>query len=579
MITPEPEPDRLEISSRSRSQAGAVDYFDTLEMNQRLDLLRYLTENSDRIPLVMAPADAGKSTLLRRFVAHPRNHWRICQVLSDPLLQPDRLIAGIAQGLGVEQLEHDGLIERLLERLADLQREDRFAVVLVDDAHLLPEASIIALLRLYERAQDLPGVLKLLLFAEPEIERLLHAPQIQAMNLQVVQTLDLPPLDPVQCQAFVAYLLEREQVGDRLTLDPRRLGALCRESGGLPGLVEKRLMQMLQGGLVNVAPRRQLMADLPGVALIGGGLVVLLILLVLMFQDDINTLFGADPRPSVDRMAPVGEEKVVPLALPEPASPVADPALQPTPVSGGSAATGESGISDGQAGVETAKLPASVQIPAEVVVQVSKPQEEPKVAGRDAELPAAPDVTLAEVDSAVGGDDVVPPEKKGDTARGLAVERGAVVAALPAGARPAGSSRPESAVARAGPVATAQPRSVEAEEAPVREVGRSIRQDAWPTAEASDWLMRQKPENYSLQLIALQQEAAARRFIADHQLAGKAYYFHTSRNGKSWFAVLHGLYSGREAALAARNTLPEPLRRRDIWPRSIASIQKAMGGR
>jgi DamX protein len=94
-----------------------------------------------------------------------------------------------------------------------------------------------------------------------------------------------------------------------------------------------------------------------------------------------------------------------------------------------------------------------------------------------------------------------------------------------------------------------------------------------------EWLLRQNPNAYTLQLVALGEEAGISRFLERFSLPGQAAYFRTMRQGKPWFSLLYGVYPDRQAALAARARLPAELQHSDVWPRSLASVQEEIRNR
>ena len=90
------------------------------------------------------------------------------------------------------------------------------------------------------------------------------------------------------------------------------------------------------------------------------------------------------------------------------------------------------------------------------------------------------------------------------------------------------------------------------------------------------WLQAQRPGDYTLQLIAVRDEKAARAFIRRSGLRGDIAYFRTLRKGRPWFAVVYGRFPDRKAALAARRRLPPAVAKGKPWPRSFASVQQAL---
>jgi DamX protein len=124
--------------------------------------------------------------------------------------------------------------------------------------------------------------------------------------------------------------------------------------------------------------------------------------------------------------------------------------------------------------------------------------------------------------------------------------------------------------------AKAEPEPKEKKPAPVAEIGKAA-PVVRPGSEA--WLLQQSPGSYTLQLIGVQEEAGVSRFLGRHQLPGQTAYFRTSREGKPWFPVLYGIYPNRNAAVAARDRLPESLKKAGAWPRSLESVQKEIRSR
>jgi hypothetical protein len=90
-----------------------------------------------------------------------------------------------------------------------------------------------------------------------------------------------------------------------------------------------------------------------------------------------------------------------------------------------------------------------------------------------------------------------------------------------------------------------------------------------------NWLAGQGPGRYTIQLIGLQTQAAARAFIERHGLAGRALYLRTQHDGERWFPVLYGSFDTRAAAQSARARLPASLKRVGPWLRPIDQLRSA----
>ncbi|MDM8557600.1 AAA family ATPase [Candidatus Parabeggiatoa sp. HSG14] len=91
-----------------------------------------------------------------------------------------------------------------------------------------------------------------------------------------------------------------------------------------------------------------------------------------------------------------------------------------------------------------------------------------------------------------------------------------------------------------------------------------------------DWLYRQAPNAYTLQILGAYDHLTLKSFLAKYNLKEVA-MFKTSHNNKDWYVLLYGIYSTRSQANAARKELPAALQKdTKPWVRSLASVQKTI---
>jgi DamX protein len=87
-----------------------------------------------------------------------------------------------------------------------------------------------------------------------------------------------------------------------------------------------------------------------------------------------------------------------------------------------------------------------------------------------------------------------------------------------------------------------------------------------------DWLRKQDPSHYVIQLVGTRDAASVGKYLDDHKLGSKGAWFLTSHESKPWYVVVYGIYPDNASASAAIKTLPEALRAGSPWPRSVASV-------
>lgn len=118
---------------------------------------------------------------------------------------------------------------------------------------------------------------------------------------------------------------------------------------------------------------------------------------------------------------------------------------------------------------------------------------------------------------------------------------------------------------------TPQP-NVVAEPAPVKqEPETNVLND-----EPKTWIRSQPGNHFTLQLVALGSQNAAKTFLVQNKIVENSAYFETIRNGKTYYAVIHGSFDNRKSAQDAAQGLPKGMGISKPWIRSFASIQKQL---
>jgi len=599
----------------------------TAEFTQRLDLVRHLAANSDRIPLVRGVHGAGKSTLLGLLLQQAPADWEIYRIDATPMLQPEQLMYGLCHHFSVQQ-ENSAESEQLVQRFAQLRQRGRLPVIIVDDAEQLPVTTLLELFRVYSASFSQAGELALILFASPQIDDLLEETRLQFAS-QRLQLLELLPLNREQSDQLVRHLFKVLEGQQGLPFSEAGYEKIFRTSSGLPGKINQQVERILRPETTTpatLAKRRiflpQLLADVSPPVLIGGGILALLLLLTLVYEEEINAVFEPDGASSGEAdIATVENRRVVPLALPDPPLTLPDPPLRVERDESVQTEEEEAIIELTVSADELSENSAAPDLPpkplsnemadAPTVIVVDLPQlttpgpvdqiEDQVLEQPSVEPPITPPISAASetskpVEKAVS-ETVIPAEKTALTKalkdpperieepKRVEVEVAAEKKTSPkiplvpevktdkqmglpapvtelgqAAKRPDNKSAPE-------PVTLTHSRK-KPTPAPVQEDG--IRREAW--------LLRQSPGSFTLQLIGVGDEQAVTAFIQRHKLQGDTAYFRTKSNGRPWFPVLYGTYPNRTAAVAARSKLPQGLSSQGVWPRSLASVQQAIRG-
>jgi len=522
--------DALARSSINSGQARQLQFFTTPELTQCLDLISNLVENTKLIPLIKGQEGSGKTTLLFQLQSHLPEHWMLCRIDANPMMHPEQLCSRLAQHFGITE-KNDLITQELLTHFESLRHEGILPIIAIDDAHLLPTDTVLELLQLHTSSSpQYDQLLHTILFATPAIDALLQTQDIHTINTQVIQTLDMPSLSPEQAASYITQVLIARGALEAFALTPDQINKLAQSSHGLPGHIETLLAKLpahpaAPQKSTNRPAFRLLLEDLPITAIIGSLGLISIILLLLLFQDDINAFFAETSSISVHtKNSEMGKQAKIPLEVPEVSNTkivldkTKEISHQITPVE------------ELEPILEAPEQSTTIAPPIDTAVT------QPKISKQKTIIPKA--ATKAQIQE-------IPTTPKSSTASEKL---------------PAGTISKPIAVKKPTPDATKSPNNIP------KTVKKGPKREAW--------LLSQKPTTYTLQIVGLRNEADIEAFIKQHKLQGSVAYFKTSHAGRPWLPLLYGVYPDKHAATAARSKLSSQLNLKDIWARSLGSVHK-----
>lgn len=506
-----------------------------LPLGQReecLASLKHLALFSEKIILLTGESGSGKSMLLREWLSRQDGSLLLMVVPASQCADSQALARRLATEMGipdVARLPTETLIPRLQEACGRRFENGLKTVLAVDDALLLDESVLLWLVQ-----QLLPGVgggLGLVLVGGNELPDRVRTllPDLQDANR--LAQLQLKPLSRSETRSYLESRLKAAGWSGEPALPDAMLQGLHEAAAGTFGGVEASAPRLLLGdrGAV-VASASPVSRRLPHFRWWG-------LLLI-----------------------PVVVAAGVGLALHAPwkSGETTDQADQAGPI------PDESGPR------------VSVALPSPFTPEPGAPAEQERV-GDAPEMSEAPEGRFdpAEVEPAVSDDwlslNAEPPQPAVAAPPAESVEsvEGSLAPAL------APSSPEEVSTAAAAP-AVMPPPSPPVTTAVVAPMAESSPPPRVAIERDLGWINAQSKRAWTVQLLGTVSEESARDYVAqwqgdDHQ----PFYFESVYQGKPWFVVLLGVFSGKEVARKAMEALPPSVRRQGPWLRSIASLQRA----
>ncbi len=187
------------------------------------------------IVLLTGEIGTGKTTLSRALIDSLDERFRPVLIIN-PRLTPSQLLRTIALRLGMEDAGRFrlGLMEGINAKLYELFEAGKQAVLIIDEAQLIPGKATFEELRLLTNFQlDDRNLLALVLIGQTELKTRLEHRQYRALRQRIGMQCHLGPLDAPETREYVKHRLS--VAGRREPLfDDEALGLLFEHSEGLP---------------------------------------------------------------------------------------------------------------------------------------------------------------------------------------------------------------------------------------------------------------------------------------------------------------------------------------------------------
>lgn len=543
---------------------------------QRLDLLQHLTQFGDMLLGVLGPAGSGKSTLLQQFMTRGGTTWRCCRINAAQIDQPGELLAKLSACFTPDASpDPERTKAALLRQFQSLRLASQLPVILIDDAHILPDPAFNSLLELGGNARATLKLVRVVLFAEPTLEQKLVQAGLHSPQQPLLHSLEIPTFDVQQSAAYLMYRLAVAGYSGDSPFSLTEIRALHKAAEGQPGKLNVLAHETLMERAGRIAARRKTAVGAAGetsdpgpsqrrkgLAILGGVLVLaaaggyLLQSGLLQAPAPTEVDFALAPVPGPDtppEMADSAGDAVPPQeATAEQAS--SDPAPDPPPPAPASDATVAAPALE-------LTVPAGVSQPEQASgPSAAEPEPSPTAAAPLANTvvpaPAIAPAAPAEAATAPAASVTPAPSRTPTEPPPAAAE---VAVPEPASSRPAAAAAgpaPESAAAAAAPPAS------DAATPPA----------AAATVLREDWLRERPAAHYTLQLLGVRSEASLRSYLAQYKPPGPVAYFRTEYKGGEWFVLVQGDYASMAAARGAVSALPAAIRKAKPWPRSFASV-------
>jgi DamX protein len=612
---------------------------------QRLNLLLHLIPLGE-ILLITGVPGIGKTTLLEQFLARGKESWRVCRLDASAGLDSNQLLQQLVQAFAPEVAGQADRSERerlLIAQLQLLRKNAQQPMLLIDNAQHMPESGFRALSKIILDAPEEERLFGAVLFSEPEIEEKLNNPALQALRGQIKHTFELPRLSEEETLQYLDHRIQAAGLQGSSPFTAAVNKAIFGASKGLPLKINELAQAVMQNKQHVASPQPTATAEagkdrvdkprkikLPRIslAIVWPFVIAALLASILVFQDDVNSLFNPpDEQVEVSAAKEVNE----PLATVERAltqteeaeTLVAAVQEQPNLLESNSAAViAEVGRQETE--VETAvETPAAVEkadvidpsiiepeapalpvpelidaVPEQATAQKAPVEAaEPSVPKRDWVMDQPPQAYTLQI---VAQEKLQKREAfiarfelENDVERFSTNKKGVrwyVAAVGVYGSRTealeASRQLPEGVVPWVRSFASIQ-KELWRDNFAQGVVNRGENDEAKSSSPDEQvappgltpqehWVLARSPDHYVLQLAAFEKEAKTRGFIESHQLQDSGKLVRLINKGQLWYVAIYGDVADRAEALLLADDLENSKGVSRPWVRSFGSLQHAV---
>ncbi|GEM_PF-1385235 len=565
----------------------------TPERSQKLDLLVHLIANSQEVLVICGPEGIGKSKLMQ--LAEDRNSesWTVCRLTASRDLTFLGIQRNLLNSIGGDQVDMV-IASTLREKLQGIQKNNQRLVLLLDDAGVLAPGILTSVCRFVESCPALRVVfsltadrLHLMASSDPDVE-----------NCQVIE---LPPLNEQQCGDYLKLLSANPNSLIPLkTLKPHLIQRVYRESHGVPGRILGLLPEVAKGDGMSV---RQtpfpifsllifciavlagyllwdgstldsdvLVSGVPGGGITGSNSPVANIGLpgLKLQKKEPKATADADSERIVLAKDKSSENFTTQIEVDSDQELIVD---QDSLSSNENSSILAKELGDGD---QLDKQLESVLTPGKVVKPIDEPIN-----------PMNQGIVNETVNMLVNNS--LLPENDADALirsvdkenRNQSLEQSPSDQAMLEFS--SGTSDSVDDFSRDELIADAVEIENQSLSATDHEHSVQVTADPDPSHQPkkdslgfrdAQWILKQKPNSYTLQLMAVKDSKSMQTFIRKHPGLSELAVFRTRKSGGAWYALIQGQYDSLSAAKKAAGQLPAELQK--AWPRKLKSVHKAI---
>jgi MSHA biogenesis protein MshM len=215
-------------------------YFCNLPSYQEaLNVLLVSLRSGEGFIKIVGEVGAGKTILCRELLDHLDDEYATAYI-ANPALGCSGLYKALAKELGVSigrNADQYCLLNLINEKLLALHRDGKKVVIIIDEAHVLPDQVLEGLRLLSNLETASAKLLHIVLFGQPELDSRLQQPNLRQLRQRIAFSYQLRSLNRSEAEAYVNYRLAKAGNKYPSLFSRQAFDLLFEKTKGIPRLI------------------------------------------------------------------------------------------------------------------------------------------------------------------------------------------------------------------------------------------------------------------------------------------------------------------------------------------------------
>jgi MSHA biogenesis protein MshM len=235
-------------------------FFDGADRGATLEGLIYAVLHDEGIVKVSGEVGSGKTMLCRVLMERLPQHVATIY-LATPALGRDEILLAIADELNlkISPERRSVALRELQEQLIALYGAGRRVVVLIDEAHVMPDDTLEQVRLLSNLESNRHKLLQIVLFGQPELDETLAKPALRQLRDRITHAFRTRPLAVTEVAKYLSFRMRAAGYRGPEVFTPRAARLIARASGGLTRriniLADKALLAAYTESTHGIVPR------------------------------------------------------------------------------------------------------------------------------------------------------------------------------------------------------------------------------------------------------------------------------------------------------------------------------------